>query len=174
MLKAMQDKNALLEVRMANGSYLLPATEIQIDSISKQLGSQVKLSDIIVHIDIAKSNSTTLKLLEQASVKERFTVIASPIDFSLTALYNDQRANIDEFNTYVGREIPIPDGANPLQVTTAVVLEADGTVRHVPTYVVNRDGKHFAVIHSLTNSTYALIEHSISFTNVKGHWPNPR
>jgi hypothetical protein len=64
----------------------------------------------------------------------------------------------------------IPANMDPAQVATAVVIDADGTVRHVPTKVVARDGRHVAVISSMTNSLYALISNQVEFKDVANHW----
>jgi hypothetical protein len=45
------------------------------------------------------------------------------------------------------------------KITAAVVKEADGTERRVPTFVFTKDGVQYAKISSLTNSTCALILH---------------
>ncbi|UUZ83714.1 S-layer homology domain-containing protein [Paenibacillus sp. P26] len=56
------------------------------------------------------------------------------------------------------------------KITTATVLLADGTVYHVPTYITVRGGKYYAVVSGLTNSTYTLIWHPMTFADVEGHW----
>jgi hypothetical protein len=93
-----------------------------------------------------------------------------PVDFTVTATFNGKTVDVDKFNTYVERTIPLPDGINPSKITTAVVLEADGSTRHVPTYVTVIGGNYYAVVNSLTNSTYSLIWHPMAFPDVEGHW----
>ncbi|MEG1879233.1 MAG: S-layer homology domain-containing protein, partial [Pseudoflavonifractor sp.] len=56
------------------------------------------------------------------------------------------------------------------KITTAVVVEPDGKLRHVPTYVYEKGGKYYAVVKSMTNSVYALIQNEIIFPDVKGKW----
>lgn len=163
-----QNKKAILELRTPNGSYRLPAAEVRIDLLSKQLGGQVKLSDIVVQMAIAKSDYAKVKLMENAAAKGRFTVVVPPVDFTVTASYDGKTVSIDTFNSYVQREIPLPAGADPSKITTAVVLEADGTTHQAPTYVTLRDGKYYAIVHSLTNSTYSLIWHPMTFADVEG------
>ncbi|MNI39673.1 Endo-1,4-beta-xylanase A precursor [compost metagenome] len=46
----------------------------------------------------------------------------------------------------------------------------DGELLHIPTKVVQRDGKYFAVINSLHNSIYSVIENQGAFSDVTGHW----
>ncbi|MHA7966396.1 Ig-like domain-containing protein [Paenibacillus sp. CAU 1782] len=169
-VKAMEGNQATLEVLTSNGNYRLPAGEIAIDSLSAQLGVQVKLSDIVVRIDIAKSNDAKAQLAASTAEKGMFSVVVPPVDFTVTAEYNGKTVEVDKFSAYVQRDIPLPDDVDPNRITTATVLMEDGTVYHVPTYVTVRDGKYYAVVSSLTNSTYTLIWHPITFSDVDKHW----
>jgi hypothetical protein len=169
-VKAMENKRAVLEIRTPNGNYKLPAVEMFIDRVSSQLGNPQDLSLIEVRVEIARSGAARTALLEDASENGRFTVVVPPVEFTITASYNGNTVMVDKFSSYVQREIPLPNGADPSKITTAVVLDPDGTVRHVPTSVIERDGRYFAVINSLTNSTYSLIWHPAAFPDVERHW----
>lgn len=78
--------------------------------------------------------------------------------------------DVAKFNAYIERTIAIPEGVDPNRVTTAVVIDPDGTVRHVPTQVILNGGAYYAKINSLTNSTYSVIWHPISYKDVEQHW----
>ncbi|ANY65532.1 hypothetical protein BBD42_02915 [Paenibacillus sp. BIHB 4019] len=169
-VKAMENNEAILEVRTINGNYKLPAAEIAIDSLSSLLGVQVKLTDIIVQVDIAKSNDASVELVKNTAGKDGFSVVLPPIDFTVTASYNGKTVVVDKFSSYVQREIPLPAGIDLSKITTATVLLEDGTVYHVPTYVTQHDKNYYAVVSSLTNSIYTLIWNPITFADVEGHW----
>jgi hypothetical protein len=49
-------------------------------------------------------------------------------------------------------------------------VDPDGTVRHVPTRFVLKDGKYYAVIKSVTNSSYSVIWRPQTFADVENHW----
>ena len=70
------------------------------------------------------------------------------------------------------RTITIPDGVDPSQITTAVVVDADGTAHSVPTEIVydSESGHYVALIHSLTNSVYTVIWNPVEFPDVENHW----
>lgn len=170
LVKAMANKQAVLEIRTPNGNYKLPASKVLIDQVSNQFGDQVSLSNIVIHVDIAKSGLAEVKLAENSAVKGKYSIVVPPVDFSIIASFNGQNVNVDKFNSYVEREIPLPNGTDPRGITTAIVLETDGTTRHVPTFVTSRDGKYVAVINSLTNSVYTLIRNSKTFMDVEQHW----
>lgn len=169
-LKALENKNAILEIQTPIGSYKLPASEVLIDQLAQQLGAQTKLSDIIVHVDIAKSDGVNIELLKQAADKGGFTVMVPPVDFTVTAAFDNKTVNVNKFNSYVEREISLPDRTDASKLTTAVVLNEDGTTRSVPTDIIIRGGKSYAIINSLTNSTYALIWNPLEFSDVANHW----
>ncbi|NUU53364.1 hypothetical protein HP548_04585 [Paenibacillus taichungensis] len=169
-VKSMENKQAILEVQTPNGTYKLPAGQIAIDNISSKMGEQVKLSDIVVHVEITKSNEAVVVLAETAAAQGGFEIAAPPVTFNVTASYKGKTVGVEQFSSYVKREIPLPAGVDMSKVTTAAVLNSDGSVRHVPTYITSRDGKNYATVNSLTNSDYFLVWNQKNFADVEGHW----
>lgn len=88
----------------------------------------------------------------------------------MKGIYGDKTVEVSKFNAYVKRNIVIPNGVDPGKITTGIVVETDGTIRHVPTKIVVIDGKYYAQINSLTNSTYSLVYHPLEFEDVAKHW----
>ncbi|WCN38340.1 DUF4073 domain-containing protein [Aneurinibacillus uraniidurans] len=170
MVKNMERKQAVIEIKTDKASYTVPAQQINIDAVSEQIGKSVNLQDIKVKIEISKPTAETTKIVENAAVKGEFTIVALPLNFTVKGTYGDKTIDVFKFNAYVERTIAIPDGVDPNKITTGVVVEPDGTVRHVPTKVVKIDGKYFAKIHSLTNSTYSIVWHPLEFKDVEKHW----
>jgi len=170
MIRNMESKQAVLEIRTNQAAYTLPVQQINIGSISDQIGNSVPLKDIKVRIEIAESTANTIKAVENAANKGSFTLIAPPIEFTIKATYEGKTVVVSKFSAYVERTFAIPDGVDPKKITTGVVVEADGTVRHVPTKIVMIDGKYYAKVNSLTNSAYSIIWHPIEFSDVVNHW----
>lgn len=169
-VKSMETKQAVLEVQTPYGIYILPAGQIAIDKVSSKLGEQVKLSDIIVRIEIAKSDEAAAVRAQGAAAQGNFEVAAPPVTFKVTASYKGTTVDVEQFGGYVERDIPLPEGLDPSKVTTAAVLDPDGSVRHVPTFITTREGKNYAVVNSLTNSDYFLIWNSKTFADAERHW----
>lgn len=170
MLKSMGDKQAVFEIKTGYASYTLPAQHIDLNSISEQLGESAALEDIQLQVEIAPSTADMMKLVESAAAKGNFTVVAPPVDFTVKAAYKDKTIEVSTFGAYVERSITLPDEADISGTLTGLVMESDGTVRHVPTKITEVDGKHYARISSLTNSTYLVVRHPASFTDVEAHW----
>lgn len=67
IIKSMEQKQAVLEFKSGNATYTLPAAQINIESISTQLGASVALEDIKIQIEIAKPTADTLRIVENSA-----------------------------------------------------------------------------------------------------------
>ncbi|WP_405159181.1 S-layer homology domain-containing protein [Paenibacillus sp. FSL H8-0283] len=171
LVKTMEGSNAEVVIQTDSGTYTLPANQIQVDQILNQFGSTVPLEDITIQIAIVPSATSKQTAIQAAADKlENTTVIAAPIDFEVKAIWNGQQVNVDRFNSYVERSITLPEGVDGSKITTGVVLQPDGSLLHVPTKVIKGNVQDSAIINSLTNSTYALIYHPATFSDVSSHW----
>lgn len=168
--KSLDEKDASLEIRTPLGNLKLSTDQIQIDRLLAKFGGQVALADIKINVEISKSAQSNVQLIENDSVNQNYRSLVQPVDFSITVTYQGESIHVDTFSTFVERELFIPDAVDPDRITTAVVLNANGTVRHVPTFVTEKDGKYHAIIHSLTNSTYTLISSERGFEDAQQHW----
>jgi hypothetical protein len=170
MIKEMEEKQAVLEIRTDRGTYTLPALMINIDAISDKAGKSVALEDIKIQIEIAVPAADKIKWVENAAERGSFKLVVPPVEFTVHGTYGGQAIEVAKFNAYVARTIAVPKDVDPGRVTTGVVIDLDGTPRHVPTKIVVIDGKHYAQINSLTNSTYAVVWHPLEFADMAKHW----
>ena len=169
-IKDMEKKESVLEIKTGSATYSLPASEINIDSVSSKFGQSVKLEDIKISVKIEAPTADTAKVVEDTANKNNYQVVVKPVEFEITCTSGSKTVAVSKFNGYVERVVAIPDGVDPGKVTTGVVLNKDGTFSHVPTAIVKIDGKYYAKINSLTNSTYSVIYNPIAFADVTGHW----
>jgi len=169
-VKNMETKEATLEIKTGTVSYTLPATQINIDAVSSQIGTQVELKDIKVSVKISEPSADTVKVVEDTAKKNSYQIVVKPVEFKITCTSGNKTVEVSKFNGYVERTLAIPDGIDPAKITTGIVLNSDGTFRHVPTTIIKVDGKYYAKINSLTNSTYSVIWNPVTFTDVTNHW----
>lgn len=170
VVKNMELKDVVHEIVTDSASYTIPAREINIDAISQQMGKAVTLSDIKVAVEIAHPTSDVVKVVESSAVQGGFSLVVNAIDFEVTCTYNGKPYDISDFISYVERTVTIPDGVDPKKITTGIVVDADGATRNVPTFITQIDGKYYAKINSMTNSTYSVIWNPEEFTDVANHW----
>lgn len=170
LVKTMGEKQNILEIQTDSAAYIIPTEEIDIEAISGAFGDDVALSDIEVHITIGEPSDEMIEVVEDTADEGGFMLVVPPVEFNITCTYGNETVAVSRFDNYVERRIAIPDGIDPGKITTAVVVEEDGTLRHVPTMIKVIDGKYYAVINSLTNSIYSVIYNPVEFDDVFGHW----
>ncbi|PRX59211.1 DNA-binding beta-propeller fold protein YncE [Cohnella sp. SGD-V74] len=166
----LEDKQAVLQIKKDRATYTVPAQQINLDSVRDQIGQPTALQDIKLQIEVAKSPADRVKVAENAAAKGTFELVAPPVDFTIRALYGHSAIQVSRFNAYVERTIALPDGVRPNRISTGVVVDPDGTVRHVPTKIVVKDGGTYAIINSLTNSTYSVVWKPVEFRDMANHW----
>ncbi|MDQ8734573.1 LamG-like jellyroll fold domain-containing protein [Paenibacillus sp. LHD-38] len=169
LLKAMENKGTALELKTDHASYLLPSSEIKIDDISKKLGTQIALQDLKIRIKIAELTAEQAERFIEAS-DGKLNIIATPVEFKAEVVYKGHVVEVKQFDNYVTRMITIPAGVDPNRITTGMVQNEDGTVSHVPTKIVQKNGIYYAVINSMTNSVYTVISNPVSFADIETHW----
>jgi Fibronectin type III domain./S-layer homology domain. len=169
-VKYMETKQAVLEIKTDNLTYTLPASQINIDEVSEQIGKQVELKDISVNVKISASSDNASAMVETTAKNNNYQVMVKPVDFDITCSSSNKTVDVTRFNGYVERMVAIPDGIDPNKITTGIVLNSDGTFSHVPTVVTKIGDRFYAKINSLTNSTYSVIWSPKTFNDVENHW----
>jgi uncharacterized protein YjdB len=170
MIKSMGDRQAIIELRTERATYTLPAEWLNMDDIAEQLGINLSLQDIKIRLEVSEPLSETVSVVKDAAKREGLTLVVPPLTFKVSAVYGERKVEVSRFGGFITRTIALPEGIDPNRVTTGGVVEADGTVRHVPTKIVRIDGKYYAQINSLTNSTYAVVWRPLLFNDVESHW----
>jgi hypothetical protein len=157
----MAKKDMILEVKSGDVSYELPTTAMDTASVMAELGA-TDTSKVPLSVTIKKLDNSAVTVVNGE-------LVVPPVEFTVTATYGGKTVEVSGFSQYVPRSIEISK-EQAAQITTAVVKNEDGTLRHVPTYVYEKDGKWFAKINSRTNSTYALIRNETAFADAQGKW----
>ncbi|TYQ15366.1 UNVERIFIED_CONTAM: Ca2+-binding RTX toxin-like protein [Acetivibrio alkalicellulosi] len=170
VIKEVEKKASVIEIKTDTVAYALPAAEISIESIAKQFGENVQLKDLLINIAIEKSAKGVIEIVESIGKEKGLAIIAPPVEFRVTVSHGDKTIEINKFASYVERTVAIPDVVDPSQITTGVVVDSDGELRHVPTKVVIIDGRYYAVINSLTNSSYLVVWNPKEFKDMSNHW----
>ncbi|PKQ87201.1 hypothetical protein CXK86_31640 [Paenibacillus sp. BGI2013] len=170
VVKKMIEQSAVLELVTPLATYRLPASQISIETVAGQLGADDTLSDMTIELTISKALPSESSIAKDSAISKGALLLVDPVHFTLMAEFNGLRKEINRFNTYVERYIPLPETVDPNQITTGIVVGSDGSTHHVPTYVEKKDNRYHAVINSLSNSLYTLVWHPVEFTDVTNHW----
>ncbi|ANY65869.1 hypothetical protein BBD42_04845 [Paenibacillus sp. BIHB 4019] len=169
-VKILEQKQALVKIQTGSATYTVPIEQMTGSSDIRELLKQTGLEQLEFQIEVAALTPSRLQEVKAAAAKGGFELIGEPFEFTVKVVNGTTRQEIAKFNTYVEREIAIPNTIDPQRITTAIVVEADGSIRHVPTKIVQVNGSYWAKIFSLTNSTYALVWNPVKFQDAAGHW----
>ncbi|MFC4778173.1 cadherin-like beta sandwich domain-containing protein [Paenibacillus sp. GCM10023252] len=170
IVKDLLQREAVIVLQTPGASYTLPSSEMDLEALAAQLGDNVPQDDIKINITIAKPTDTAVQFVRDAAGLIQLKLVIPPVEFTVTAEYGGKSVEVTGFTGYVQRSILIPDDVDPKTVTTVAVVDPSGKIRHIPTRVVEKDGKYYAVFKSLSNSLYVLVSHEQSFGDTQGHW----
>jgi uncharacterized repeat protein (TIGR02543 family) len=175
-VKKLEQNGFDVSVKNNDIEYIIPAKEFTISKVAQELNIlETDLKEIKVAVKITKLDDQIIKQYNQVAKDNGAELIFPPVTFEVVA--NTTRADgstgeviISKFSSYVERVMEIHEGVDPSKITTGIVFNQDGTYSHVPTEVFQKEGKWYARINSLTNSTYAVIWNPITVASVENHW----
>jgi hypothetical protein len=176
IVKQLENNAFNVSIKRDKVEYLIPAAEFTISEVAEKLGvREQNLYDIKVEIKMARLDERVIDQYNQMVQAGGAALIFPPMAFKITATVTEtngtvKQVDIQQFSNYVSRIIELPAGTDPTKITTGVVFNPDGTYSHVPTEVFQENGKWYAKLNSLTNSTYGIIWHPLKVASVAGHW----
>ncbi|WP_018887886.1 S-layer homology domain-containing protein [Paenibacillus massiliensis] len=165
LMREMQQASTLLSVQTTSGHYTVSAQQIQLRSPSSN-----DMSNVDVQIRVTAASTVQSEAADRAATANQLERLTPPVQFDITEVSDGRSIAIDRYSTYVEGLVPIPEDVQPDRITTAVAVDPDGSVRHVPTRIVNVDGRWYASIKSLSNSSYMLVRQEQTFTDISGSW----
>ena len=176
IVKKLEENAFDVSITRDNVEYSIPAVEFTISQVAENLGvSEKDLKDIKVEVKIAKPDETVIAKYNEMVQAKGAELVFPPVEFGIAAktVKSDgttEEVEISNFGIYVERVMEIPAGVDPSKITTGIVFNPDGTYNHVPTVIYQKDGKWYAKINSLTNSTYSIIWNPVTVKSVDNHW----
>ncbi len=170
-VKELTGKGASLVIETDNGTVTIPASEIKLDSLIEALGKLPDRKEVTISIAISASDAETAKKAMEQAEKLGAKVVMNPINIEITASYHGKTARMDKFDHYITSLIPVPSGVDPAKITTAVYVDAQGGLNHVPTFITLIDGRYYAKINCFyTGMHLFLIWNPIEFKDAEKHW----
>jgi hypothetical protein len=154
---AKKNPNTIIETKTEGASYKLPISQIKIEDLAAKLA----VSATNLHITVS------VNTVERSELQKGIKVISKVVEFTIEAISGNKKESIDTFTEYVARTI-VGEQTFDSNKSTGVRVNADGSVSSVPTLFDNKT----ATFHSLTNSTYTVVENNFTFPDVdnKKNW----
>jgi uncharacterized repeat protein (TIGR02543 family) len=170
ILALLDNRDAVLELRLEDTVYSLPVKALQMEEQLSRFGEEIQPNNLRIRVTVAQGSDNEAQVLEKSAAASGYVAASGPVSFSVTGYYGFKTFQVDRFPTFVQRRIALTEGSSAWDQYTGAVLQADGSLRPVPTRVEDREGRLYAVISSLTNSTYAVIRYQTEFADLEDHW----
>jgi len=176
IVKKMEESEFKLSIKSSDINYVMPAKEVGIESVAEKLGIlKDKLQEIEVEVKINNVAEEIAKIIEETAKGNDYEVVFPPVEFNVVAKAKpssgeEKVVTISKFSEYVKRAMEIPEGIDLSKITTGILYNEDGTFSHIPTTVYMENGKWYANLNSLTNSSYSVIWNPITVSSVENHW----
>lgn len=170
----LEQQDGSIEINAGRGSTILQARQLHTDKITGQDGTATELQSLHYNITVSGDNTVQMQTIEKAAAARNLTLVGAAINFAVTAEYQGKQVTVPDFEEYAKSLILLPAGYDPNRITTGIVYdESQVSFMHVPTKVIQHNGRYYAQINSLLSSgTYALIWNEEGFADTVHHWAN--
>lgn len=169
-MKVLYDKDVVIDLQSETASFKLPARELNVESILNEDIGSYDLKNVNIQIEISKAREDKIKNIERLADDLSMEILMDPVEFNVRYLIKGNTYEKTNYKSYVERSMLVPDDIDASRISTGVVIDKNGEFRHIPTKIDSVYGKYYAVLRSLTNSTYSLIWNPVSFNDIDNHW----
>lgn len=169
LIKQLAAKDIAMDLESDWGSYRLDWKAIDVKALEASFSGQ-KAEDIKVSLNVGRPEVVYEQLAAKLAKEGRIVPRGTPVAFDMIASDGSKIVEINKLLSMTTKELNLPQGEDERSVSTVVVLEADGSLRHVPTRFEVREGRMIAIASSMTNSVYLPVHHETSFRDMKNHW----
>lgn len=170
LAERLKQGNHVIVLSTGDAVFTVPAALIDIEVLARRLGSAGQTEQIKVQLTVAQPSQAELRRVQAAAEQGDFVVAQSPLLLTVQAVYDNHSAAVDLSGAYTKQSITLADDLNPQAVTTVIIVEEDGSFRHVPTKVVMTDEGYTAQISSMSSGLFALVTNRVQFGDMEHHW----
>lgn len=169
-------KQGAVEIRSTLGHFHVPAAVMASSRWHEPDNPKLPLAadQMSVTLKMAATDAAKAEAVKKALSESGAALVGSPVDFDITAKAkaHDKPLELKRFPQYMEHRITWPQGM-PGRITTAVGVDDNGELYHIPTRVEPRkDGSVEAIMHRLDAGTVAFVAHQANLADVTFHWSN--
>lgn len=165
LLGSLRQGNLPLTIRTPDFSVKLPASGLNVRSASGTADV-----DAVYNIEVsapseAETESLNKGIAERGGKRSDLT----PLKFSLAAGAGAKEAWNDKFENYAEYSVKLPTGVSSAGLT-GVTLNPDGTLKPLPTRIIEQDGEKYAVVKTLEGAGVSFMNAQSSYADTDNHW----
>ncbi len=159
-----------LEILTPIGGTIMPMNLISLDPSIKALGENIREHRLEIRFVMEVPQADELDQISKKIQSLGMTHVADPVAFSLIVKYGDLTETIDRFQGYTTKLVPLKDNVHSGIPFTGVVFDDQNAFHHLPSKWTIIDGRAYALIRSMSHSTYTAIRNEVFSQGVANHW----
>lgn len=163
------NKNENATIKMNDAIVVIKPSSIIIDEVQESLNTTVS-SDIDICVEVKNTDEKETGKIKENIEKIKGKLVGTPKVLNITATDGTNTVNLNEFKDYITFNIPLEDGQDLNKITTAVRINEDGSMTHVPTKVTIINNRYYAQVNCIEGGTFAVIWHPIEFADMFDKW----
>ncbi|KNZ70536.1 Ig domain-containing protein group 2 domain-containing protein [Thermincola ferriacetica] len=167
-LRALAGRNIKIEVAALHSTYLLPASEIPVAALAKELAVPENL--FCINIIIGKVDAEQEGYIRTFTEENMLRQVVKPVEFKVEAVAGERSVEIKKFKSFITRTMTVE---TPIDInrTTGAALTGQGRLIPVPTqFTEDSNGRVTAIIKHQANGVYTVIDNEKNFEDTLLHW----
>lgn len=169
-VKEMADKNIILDFQTEIASYRLLTSEINPEFILENSVEFKELNNVNIQIVISKVRDDKIESINKLAEESAIHLFIDPVEFNVRYLINGRIYEKERYSTYVERSLLLPDNIDYEKITTGLIIDSNGVIRHVPSKIESIYGKYYVTYKSMTNGIYSIAWIPVTFNDIENHW----
>lgn len=169
-LKQLAALNAELVIHTPSATIpIQPAALSWPESLSGEEGNDT--AELELKLEAAQQS--LIKQAQQRAAEGAYELLGKPLTAAIKRINNADSGNEADmrFEQYSPVMLMLPAGMDNSSALTVVAIDEEGNASHLPTKIVEMDGKLYALAHErIALRTYAVAKRSISFPDMTSHW----
>ncbi|WP_246563741.1 X2-like carbohydrate binding domain-containing protein [Paenibacillus montaniterrae] len=166
LLSKLIEKQIAIELHTSEGTLVWSAGQFNMQRILGQLGAVA--FDETVHVSFEINQNPALPT---EWINSMPATVGSPLEMIVSYTKGERHVSHLPYQHYAERMIELDPSIDPGSISTAIVIRSDGSYTHVPTKLMQKNGKNYVEIQSLIDGVYAFVQKKeTSFVDIQGHW----
>ncbi|MEN6351718.1 MAG: S-layer homology domain-containing protein [Syntrophomonas sp.] len=162
MLGQIQDKDMYLQVNIAQGAYVIQADALDMSGIAGDVGKQ----DYVLQIKMNEVSEEQLQIIK-SSLPADYTLQGTPLSTEIICKAGEKQIKLSSLSAYIYRDLLLSEKVSPEKCTVLCWDDDNDMPRAVPAVFMERNGQIYARSFSCSNSVYAVVAGSKTFTDMQ-------
>lgn len=170
-IKSSNELNQSMTFTTQAATLRVPAYAFSLNGLQTQLGGR-SLSEIHIEPIVRPTVDSLKKKLTQVANQVHMTVLTVPLYVGFEATNGDKTITVTPANKIMTLVFDIPADFNITRLSTAVFVQEDGHIFHLPTQLITVNGEKKIQVKTQFVGNIAFVSKETTFMDTKNNWAN--